>query len=128
MAPNSDVSSKVILPRGYLPACLLLLLSESGSYGYDLFGQLYDLGLLPAGPGVVYRALHEMEDLGLVVSEREQGDRRPDRRTYEPTPAGLERLAGLANEIRAVEDLLSVYDSRVEELAKVVRGRRAVAA
>lgn len=121
MEPRIDESSKVVLPRGYLHGCLLLLLSEARSHGYDLYRHVHHLGLSPAGPGVVYRALHELEQRGLVVCTREPGAGRPDRLTYEPTPSGLDRLRAMADEIRAVERFLSVFDDRADRQADSTR-------
>lgn len=40
----------------------------------------------------IYRELHALEKEGLVVSEREPGDGKPDRRVYELTKAGRKEL------------------------------------
>lgn len=115
MRANDD-GNKAVLPRGFLQASLLLLLSESPSYGYDLYGQVAAMGLRPADAGVVYRALHDLEERGLVVSAREPGRRRPEKRTYRTTARGTEQLEHMAEEIRVVERCLGVYDSRVDQL------------
>jgi len=74
---------------------LLALLVREPSYGYQLQAQLQlALGPLAAAlnGGHVYVTLNRLEKAGLVVSTRvPQGDR-PDRKVYELTTAGDERV------------------------------------
>jgi DNA-binding PadR family transcriptional regulator len=49
------------LPRNYLRPCLLLLIAEEPSYGYDLLLRLGELGLRHVDPGMLYRLLRAME-------------------------------------------------------------------
>jgi hypothetical protein len=74
------------LPRSYLRPCLLLLLAEDSSHGYELLEQLRELGLRIAEPGGMYRALRSMDEDGLVRSWWEPSQSGPARRlTSSPT-------------------------------------------
>jgi PadR family transcriptional regulator, regulatory protein PadR len=56
------------LPRNHLRPCLLLLIAEGPSYGYDLLVRLAKLGLRHVDPGLLYWWLRAMEQEGLVRS------------------------------------------------------------
>lgn len=106
-----DVS--IGLPKNFIRPCLLLLLSERPSHGYDLLEQLGELGLKAIDPGGLYRALRAMEQEGLVVSRWESSELGPSRRTYETTDEGTEWLhawAGTLNEtVRIIRRFLGRY-------------------
>ena len=77
---SEDVPSG--LPRNYLRPCLLLLLAEGTSHGYELLDQVGALGLDRVDPGGLYRCLRSMEQEGLVRSEWAPSAAGPARRTY----------------------------------------------
>ncbi len=56
------------LPRNYLRPCLLLLLAEGTSHGYELLDRATALGLDAVDPGGLYRCLRAMDEEGLVRS------------------------------------------------------------
>lgn len=91
------------LPRNYLRPCLLLLIAEKPSHGYDLLERLEELGLGTTDPGGLYRALRSMERDGLVDSVWEMSTSGPARRAYDLTAEGIEWLhawAGALSESR----------------------------
>jgi DNA-binding PadR family transcriptional regulator len=75
---------------------LLALLSEGGSYGYQLRARL-QLALGPLAEslnaGQVYVTLGRLEKAGLVVSRRDEQSDRADRKVYGLTRAGHDRVA-----------------------------------
>lgn len=55
--------------RGFIRPWLLLLLLQKPSHGYELKEQLYQDDEVPsADPGLLYRALRQLEEDGLVRS------------------------------------------------------------
>jgi DNA-binding PadR family transcriptional regulator len=74
---------------------LLALLAKEASHGYQLRAKL-QLALGPLAEvlnaGHVYVTLNRLEKSGLVTSERVGQADRPDRKVYELTPAGRERV------------------------------------
>lgn len=74
---------------------LLALLSGSGSYGYQLRAQL-QLSLGPLGDslnaGHLYVTLGRLEKAGLITSSRVEQSDRPDRKAYQLTDAGRQRV------------------------------------
>ena len=87
------------LPRSYLRACLLLLLADDSSHGYELLEQLRELGLRVAEPGGMYRALRSMDEDGLVQSWWEPSQSGPARRRYVITDEGRASLKAWIAEI-----------------------------
>jgi PadR family transcriptional regulator PadR len=115
MTPTAEASQNV-LPRGYLQACLQLLLREAPRHGYELAAQLEALGIRSRDKGLVYRALREMESEGLVLSCWQPPTGGPVRRTYELTAEGLPRLEALTSALRETQRVLSTFVSRFEAL------------
>lgn len=101
------------LPRNFMRPCVLLLVTEQPSYGYDLLERLAELGLPGTDPGGLYRLLRSMEREGLVTSSWETSQAGPARRTYEITDEGREWLhawaGALAENRRIVGDYLARY-------------------
>jgi poly-beta-hydroxybutyrate-responsive repressor len=112
------------LPRNYLRPCLLLLLAEGPSHGYDLLEQIPALGHERADPGGMYRSLRAMEKEGLVRSWWEDSPTGPARRTYDLTEEGLEWLHAWAGSLRLVHGALGRFLTRYTAAAdEPVRGR-----
>src|SRR3954468_24212569 len=86
--------------RGYqlrvVQEVLLALLAKEASHGYQLRAAL-QLALGPLAEalnaGQVYVTLARLDKAGLVSSKRVGQTDRPDRKVYELTPAGSERVA-----------------------------------
>jgi PadR family transcriptional regulator PadR len=121
---GSGEDGAVGLPRNYLRPCLLLLLAEGTSHGYELLDQLGGLGLHRVDPGGLYRCLRAMDEEGLVRSAWEPSDAGPARRTYELTDEGREWLHVMAGSLAEVARSLSIYRrrySRVTDQSERVR-------
>lgn len=102
-------------PSNFLRPCLLLLLAEGPSHGYDLLDQLAELGLARVDPSGLYRGLREMERQGLVRSWWEPSEEGPARRTYTLTDEGMGWLSawsGAMHELRLLTDrIITRYES-----------------
>ncbi len=103
-----------VQPRNYLRPCLLLLLREEPTYGYELRDKLSSLSASHWDPGTVYRALNTMEDEGLVRSTWERSAEGPRRRRYEISAAGSTELDAWAHELCAVRDMIGQFIGRYE--------------
>lgn len=101
----------------FLQPCLLVLLRRDQAHGYSLLNDLAEFGFDPEflDPSLVYRALREMEMMGLVTSEWSDESLGPQRRIYRVTPAGEEYLAqwiaDLRQTRREIDALLAAYDA-----------------
>ncbi len=110
--------SGVGIPRNYLRPCLLLLLAEGTSHGYELLEQVGSLGLDRVDPGGLYRCLRAMDEEGLVRSAWEPSTSGPARRTYELTDGGQEWLHVVAGSLAEVARSLATYRRRYQRVAK----------
>lgn len=108
-----------MLPKNFLGPCLLLLLREHPSHGYDLFERLTSLGFESDDHGRLYRGLRTLEADGLVHSYWESSATGPARRTYELTAAGCKRLDSAAAELEETYQILHVFLSRCSECETV---------
>lgn len=102
------------LSRSYVRPCLLLLLAEGPSHGYELLEQVRQLGVHNADAGGLYRSLRAMEQTGLVSSWWEPSQAGPARRSYLLTEEGRqalgESLAAMREVHRMLGDVLDRYD------------------
>lgn len=106
------------LPRNFQRPCLLLLIGEKPSHGYDLLERLRELGFKQADPGMLYRSLRAMEQEGLVKSAWEISELGPRRRTYTLSEEGQDWLHAWAGSLRETERILDRFLSRYSALAK----------
>ena len=105
------------LPRGYLRACLLLLVAEEPVHGYELLGQLSGLGLPKPDAGAVYRTLRSLDEEGLVDSWWTSSVAGPARRLYRITSAGRRCLECLTAGLEQNHGHLSCFIDRTRSLA-----------
>lgn len=115
------------LPKNFLRPCLLLLLREQPSHGYELLERLRPFGFARSDPGGLYRALRALEEAGLVRSGWEPSREGPDRRIYELTRAGTEELHRRAKALAGTKETLDVFLSRYGEFVTLSRTRAAAA-
>lgn len=106
------------MPRNYLRPCLLLLLAEGTSHGYELLEEVAALGLGRADPGRVYRCLRAMDEDGLVRSAWAPSAAGPARRTYALTDEGRAWLHALAGSVAEVSRALEAYHGRYRRLVE----------
>lgn len=102
------------LPRNFIRPCLLLLLAERPSHGYDLLERLGSLGVHETDPGRLYRTLRAIEREGVVRSHWDTSGSGPARRTYELTGEGLEWLHAWAGALAESERIVGGYLERYE--------------
>jgi poly-beta-hydroxybutyrate-responsive repressor len=115
--PSDTDLARVVLPKNFLRPCLLLLLHEAPAHGYELRERLRPLGFNRDDPGRLYRALRALEAAKLVRSAWQSSSGGPDRRTYELTRAGEERLLEAAEELQAMHAVLDTFLGRCGESA-----------
>lgn len=115
MSPPAVDDVPAGLPRGFLEPCLLLLLAESPSHGYELLEQLRALGLTRIDAAALYRSLRGMDQAGLVECWWEPSQSGPARRTYALTDAGRERLHAWGSSLSEVHRLLGNFLTRCAE-------------
>ena len=81
------------LLRGALDMCLLALLSQEATHGYDLVRRLEATGFEAVSYGTIYPLLTRMRRLGLVADEVQSSPSGPRRKVYTLTDDGHARLS-----------------------------------
>ncbi len=102
----STTTSPYGLPRTFLRPCILLLLSDGPSHGYDLLNDIRAVGLHGVEAGGLYRSLRAMDEDRLVRSWWEASESGPDRRVYALTRRGRAAMAEHMEELAAIAQLL----------------------
>ncbi len=84
--------------RGVLELCVLKLLGEVASYGYEIVTMLNTLGPLAAGENTVYPLLRRLKTDRHLETFAAESPAGPPRQYYRLTSKGRERLAALERE------------------------------
>ena len=99
----------------FLQPCLLMLLTEGHSHGYDLIERLPGVGYLDSSPdpATVYKVLRRLEAEGAVKSQWDTSGTGPAKRIYSITRDGEDVLGAWAASLRknkeSVEKFLKVF-------------------
>jgi len=118
MSGGSSDELLVGMPRNYLRPCLLLLLAEGTSHGYELLDQVSALSLDRPDPATLYRCLRAMDEDGLVASVWEPSTVGPARRTYTLTDEGREWLHAYAGTLAEVSRVLGGFRRRYKAVSE----------
>jgi len=83
-ANQCDCDNQGLKIEGFIVPCILFLLRDQPSHGYEIMEKLGDLDFvdMTPDPGVVYRHLRRMEVDGKVSSQLEPGSGGPARTVY----------------------------------------------
>ena len=103
----------------FLQPCLLVMLHRGEAHGYNLLNGLDEFGFNPRhkDPSLIYRALREMEDLGLVFSEWDpDSSLGPKRRVYQISQDGEEFLAGWVADLHRTRHEIDAFIKAYEEV------------
>ncbi|MDG4778564.1 PadR family transcriptional regulator [Micromonospora sp. WMMD961] len=97
--------------RGVLDICVLALLSEGESYGYQLAQALDTAGVGPIQGGTLYPVLLRLQKTGLVTAQWREGSAGPARKYYRLTDDGHAALRTGGNAwltfVRPVNDIVT---------------------
>ncbi len=94
---------------------ILLALHQQPAHGYSLVETLNDYGVMNMDISILYRALHQMEDMGWVTSNQEQeSSQGPPRRVYHITKMGENVLA----------EYISDLESRMSNMQRIIQDYR----
>ena len=101
----------------FLQSCLLVLLHREPGYGYSLMEDLGEFGFQAdqMDISIIYRALRNLGEEGLVSDTWDDNSLGPQRRVYTITPQGEEVLAVWINNLRQrrndIEKLEAAYEA-----------------
>lgn len=86
------------LLKGVLDMCLLALIGEEPSYGYEMVSKLQDRGLELVSEGSIYPLLSRLQKKGLIEGYFVESSEGPPRKYYRIAPTGRQHLAEWAGE------------------------------
>ena len=96
--------------KGTLEGCVLAVIGERETYGYEISQQLERFGFGRIAEGTIYPLLLRLEKNGLVEAVYRQSEVGPRRKYYRLTAAGERELAAFIQNYqalsRAVDNLL----------------------
>ena len=118
VSPRAHPGRDEGLSRGYLRACLLLLVAEAPVHGYGLVAKVRDLGVGKPDAASVYRTLRSLENEGLVSSWWASPVAGPARRVYRTTVPGRDCLESLAGAVQDSHLRLSDFLHRYRSLVR----------
>src|SRR5262249_36102610 len=95
------------LRRGVLELCILQVLRQDASYGYEIVTTLDSLGPLAAGENTIYPLLRRLKADGLLETFTRESPSGPPRQYYRLTADGRRRLATLDREWSAMVDAVA---------------------
>ena len=105
---NGDWTSQ--LRRGVLELCILKLLRQDASYGYEIVTTLENLGPLAAGENTVYPLLRRLKADGVLETFTRDSPAGPVRQYYRLTADGRKRLTALSKEWNAMVGAVAHMD------------------
>lgn len=102
---TTDWSSQ--LKRGVLELCILQVLRQNASYGYEIVTTLARLGPLAAGENTVYPLLRRLKADDVLETFTQDSPTGPPRQYYRLTASGRTRLTALQREWDDMTDAVS---------------------
>lgn len=84
--------------------CLLAIISEQASYGYEMVRKLGDRGLDLVSDGTIYPVLSRLQRGQLIESYLEPSTEGPARKYYRITESGIKQLESWTTEWRSMSD------------------------
>lgn len=101
--PRMDHRSQLL--KGVLDMCLLAIINEEPSYGYEMADKLSQRGLHLTSEGSIYPTLSRMQRSSLIEGYFVEADGSgPPRKYYRIAPDGEERLAEWEDEWTSLRD------------------------
>lgn len=101
------------LLKGTLDLAVLAVLSRKDGYGYDIVTQLREAGIEEVGEASVYGTLRRLFDSGYLSSYVVPSETGPNRKYYQLTTAGGDKLADAAKSWKRFEEIMDLLLSEV---------------
>lgn len=80
------------LLKGTLEGCILKIIGQEETYGYEIVNKLQAYGFLDMKEGTIYPLLVRLEKKGMIRSSYKESPFGPKRKYYTLTPLGSEML------------------------------------
>ena len=95
---NTGQDRSTQLLHGVLDMCLLSIIEEEASYGYEMVRKLQERGLHLASEGSVYPVLSRLQKQGMIEGYLVQSSEGPARKYYRMSKAGETALQQWRND------------------------------
>lgn len=89
---GEKMSQRSQLLKGILEGCILSIISQDPTYGYELSIKLQNFGLDDVSEGSIYPILLRLQREGQIIGEMRKSDTGPKRKYYQLTDLGEESL------------------------------------
>lgn len=96
------------LLKGTLDLAVLAVLSKGDGYGYDIVTQIREAGIEEVGEASVYGTLRRLFDSGFLSSYVVPSEAGPNRKYYQLTPEGRNRLAEAAKSWQRFQEIMDL--------------------
>ncbi len=103
----------------FIEPCILLLLAENSSYGYELMKNLEEQCNEAIDVGNLYRTLRRMEIDGWVTSDWKKGESGPKKRSYTITSDGEDFLRSAALGLKKSRAQIELFLGKYKEVFKI---------
>ncbi len=81
------------LLKGILEGCVLSVIAEGETYGYEILSRLEQDGFTELGEGTLYPVLTRLDKNGCIACRKAKSPLGPIRKYYTITETGIQRLA-----------------------------------
>jgi PadR family transcriptional regulator PadR len=115
MEPATTRNPLAELRRGVLEHCVLALVRDEESYGFDIVRALTAAGNLLTSEGTIYPLLARLRRDGLVTTKWRESESGPPRRYYRITSEGRRALDAFANDWRRFADAVDALLAGTKE-------------
>lgn len=86
------------LLKGVLDMCLLAIIAEEPSYGYEMVRKMEERGLELVGEGSIYPILSRLQKIGYIEGYMVPSKEGPKRKYYRSLPVGKDKLGAWREE------------------------------
>jgi PadR family transcriptional regulator PadR len=92
------------LMKGILEGCVLSVIAEHETYGYEILQRLTESGFTELGEGTMYPVLTRLEKNGYIQCRKEKSPLGPIRKYYSVTDAGAKHLKEFCESYKSITE------------------------
>lgn len=93
--------------KGTLEGCILKIITNQETYGYEISQQLQQFGFSNISEGTIYPLLLRLEKNGYITAEYRESSLGPRRKYFSIAPAGEKELSEFYKSWRELEDAVN---------------------
>lgn len=98
-----DLSLRSQLLKGILEGCILAIIEQKQTYGYELSVKLQAFGLGEISEGSIYPILLRLQREGLIIGTLQKSESGPNRKYYQLTDVGHTALIEFSEHWEAIK-------------------------